>query len=74
MADLLTVLKQAGDWISAQEAFRQCGISDGAETDRIEALYMELRDFEKAEKVDYERRGEEDWLKIKTTQEDQDAS
>lgn len=74
MADLLTVLKQAGDWISAQEAFRQCGISDGAETDRIEALYMELRDFVKAEKVDYERRGEEDWLKLKTTQEDQDAS
>ena len=73
MADLLTALKQAGDWISAQEAFRQCGISDGAETDRIEALYIELRDFVNAGKVSVERRGDEDWLKLQATQEAQGA-
>ncbi len=74
MADLLTALKQAGDWINAQKAFRQCGISDGAETDQIEALYIELRDLEKAGKVDIERRGQEDWLKLQETGEAQDAS
>ena len=69
MRDLLTALTQAGDWISAQEAFRQCGISDGAETDQIEPLYMELRDLVNSGKVIVERRGEEDWLKLKDTQE-----
>ncbi len=67
--DLLTALTQAGDWISAQEAFRQCGISDSAETDQIEPLYMDLRDLVNAGKVIVERRGEEDWLKLKNTQE-----
>ena len=74
MADLLNALKQAGEWISAQEAFRQCGISDGAETDQIEALYIELRDLEKARKVGIERRGQEDWLKLQETREAQGAS
>lgn len=73
MAGLLTALRQAGDWISAQEAFRQCGISDGAETDRIEALYIELRGFVNTGKVIVERRGEEDWLKLQATQEAQGA-
>ena len=63
--DLLATLTLAGDWISAQEAFRQCGISDGAETDQIEPIYMELRDLVNSGKVIVERRGEEDWLKLK---------
>jgi len=67
--DLFTALTQAGDWISAQEAFRQCGISDDAETDQIEPLYMELRELVNSGKVIVERRGEEDWLKLKDTQE-----
>ncbi len=67
--DLLSALKKAGDWISAQDAFRQCGISDGAETDQIEPLYMELRDLVHSGKVLVERRGEEDWLKLKDTKE-----
>jgi len=67
--DLLSALKEAGDWISAHDAFRQCGISDGAETDQIEPLYMELRDLVHYGKVLVERRGEEDWLKLKETKE-----
>lgn len=45
---LIDVLAEAGDWVSAQEAFRCCGVVDGALTDQIEALYAELRDLDKA--------------------------
>ncbi len=45
---LKDVLTEAGDWISAQEAFRRCGVADGASTERIEELYAELRALEKA--------------------------
>jgi type I restriction enzyme S subunit len=44
---LKAVLAEAGDWMSAQEAFRRCGVADGALTDQVEALYAELRDMDK---------------------------
>lgn len=40
---LIDVLAEAGDWLDAQEAFRRCGIADGASSDRVEELYVELR-------------------------------
>ena len=43
VSKLIDVLRDAGDWLPAQEAFRRCGITDGAETDQIEALYAQLR-------------------------------
>jgi len=45
---LKDVLAEAGDWVPAQEAFRRCGVADGAETDQVEALYAELRALDKA--------------------------
>lgn len=48
VSKLIDVLAQAGDWVSAQEAFRRCGVADGALTDQIEALYAELRALDKA--------------------------
>jgi type I restriction enzyme S subunit len=48
---LKDVLTEAGDWISAQEAFRRCGVVDGASTDRIEELYVELRELDKARQL-----------------------
>ena len=45
---LIDVLAEADDWISAQEAFRRCGIADGAKTDQIEPLYAELRALDRA--------------------------
>lgn len=45
---LIDVLAKAGDWVPAQEAFRRCGVADGAQTDRIEELYSELRKLDKA--------------------------
>jgi len=45
---LLDVLAEAGDWVSAQEAFRRCGVGEGALTERIEELYGELRKLDKA--------------------------
>lgn len=45
---LIDVLAEAGDWVPAQEAFRRCGIADGALTDQIETLYAELRALDKS--------------------------
>lgn len=44
---LIEVLAEAGDWVPAQEAFRRCGVADGAVTDEVEALYAELRGLDK---------------------------
>ncbi|WJM87423.1 restriction endonuclease subunit S [Dickeya chrysanthemi] len=46
---LVDVLIEAGDWLPAQEAFRRCGIADGAQTEEIEALYAELRALDKSQ-------------------------
>jgi type I restriction enzyme S subunit len=64
MADLITVLTARQDWISAQDAFRDCGIADGAETEAIESLYAELRYLVKEARIQVERRGDEDWLRL----------
>lgn len=48
VSKLIDVLAEAGDWVPAQEAFRRCGVTDGAETDQVEALYAELRALDKA--------------------------
>jgi type I restriction enzyme S subunit len=45
---LKDVLAEEGDWVPAQEAFRRCGVADGALTERIEELYAELRKLDKA--------------------------
>jgi type I restriction enzyme S subunit len=65
MMDLLSVLESAGNWLSAHDAFRECGVSDGAETEAIEKLFLELRDLEKEDRIEVERRGDEDWLRIR---------
>lgn len=48
---LIDVLAEAGDWVPAQEAFRRCGVADGALTERIEELYAELRKLDKDGKL-----------------------
>ncbi|BDD92150.1 hypothetical protein PanNE5_15900 [Pandoraea sp. NE5] len=48
VSKLIDVLAEAGDWVSAQEAFRRSGVADGAQTEQIEALYAELRVLDKA--------------------------
>lgn len=45
---LINVLAENSDWITAQRAFHLCGVTDGTSTDRIEELYSELRDLDKA--------------------------
>lgn len=65
VATLLTdVLAEAGDGISAQEAFRLCGITDGALTDKIELLYAELRALSKAGRLSVETVTDEDGRKL----------
>jgi type I restriction enzyme, S subunit len=48
VSKLIDVLAEAGDWLPAQEAFRRCGVADGAQTEQLEALYAELRALDKA--------------------------
>lgn len=47
VSKLIDVLAEAGDWLDAQEAFRRCGVADGASSDRVEGLYAELRRLDK---------------------------
>ena len=54
VSKLIDVLAEAGDWVPAQEAFRRCGISDGAQTEQIEVLYSELRALDKAGRLSVE--------------------
>lgn len=70
---LIDVLTAAGDWIAAQDAFRQCGVVDGSSTDQIEALYAELSALDKEGRLDVEvitdsqGRKVQDRLKLRTT-------
>lgn len=48
------VLTAAGDWVSAQDAFEQCGVGNSATTAEIEKLYAELRVLDKAGKLEAE--------------------
>lgn len=73
VSKLIDVLAEAGDWVPAQEAFRRCGVADGAQTDQIEALYAELRDLDKRGRLaveavtDTQGRKLHDRLKLLTT-------
>jgi type I restriction enzyme S subunit len=51
VSKLIDVLAEAGDWVPAQEAFRRCGVADGAQTDQIEVLYTELRELDKSKRL-----------------------
>ena len=50
--NLEQVLKEADGWVAAQTAFERCGISDGAPTEEIEKLYAELRNLDKAGRLE----------------------
>ena len=65
MDTLEEVLKSKSDWIDAQEAFRECGVTDGTDVDRIEELYAELRALDKAGRLEIERHGNYDMLRLK---------
>ena len=66
MRKLVDVLAEVGDWITAEEAFRRCGVTDGTSTERIEELYAELRELVKAtpKLVQVEREENSDKLKL----------
>ncbi|TOJ78057.1 restriction endonuclease subunit S [Vibrio parahaemolyticus] len=64
MNTLLEVLTAKNDWIDAQDAFQKCGVVDGTSTDRIEEIYTELRILEKAGKIQIQRQGDFDQLKL----------
>jgi type I restriction enzyme, S subunit len=70
MLNLISVLESEKDWLNAKYVFRQCGIGDGAETEAIEKVYLQLRDFVKQERIQVERRGDEDWLRISSIEEE----
>lgn len=49
---MLEVLSEADGWIEGHEAFRRCGAVDGAATELIEMLYAELRELDKAGRLE----------------------
>ncbi|MBB6576334.1 type I restriction enzyme S subunit [Comamonas odontotermitis] len=64
VSKLIDVLAEAGDWVSAQEAFRRCGVGDGAQTERVEELYAELRKLDHDGKLAVEAVNDEDGRKL----------
>ena len=48
------VLAEAGDWVSSQDAFHQCGIGGTASTEEIEKIYADLRKLDKAGRIEAE--------------------
>lgn len=64
VSKLIDVLAEAGDWMSAKEAFRRCGVADGALTDQVEALYAELRALDKAGRLAVEAVTDEQGRKL----------
>ncbi len=49
---LVDVLEEAEGWLSAQEAFKRCGIAEGAETNAVELIYGELRMLDKSGRLE----------------------
>ncbi|KAI2693083.1 restriction endonuclease [Pseudomonas sp. TNT3] len=64
VSKLIDVLAEAGDWTPAQEAFRRCGVADGALTSQIEELYAELRALDKAGRLAVEAVTDEQGRKL----------
>ncbi|HBM09585.1 restriction endonuclease subunit S [Pseudomonas stutzeri] len=64
VSKLIDVLAEAGDWMSAKEAFRRCGVADGALTDQVETLYAELRALDKAGRLAVEAVTDEQGRKL----------
>lgn len=48
------VLTAAGDWVPAQTAFQRCGVGDGATTENIELIYVQLRELDTTGKLETE--------------------
>lgn len=61
---LKEVLAEAGEWMSAQEAFRRCGLADGAPTEHVEEIYAELRELDKAGRLAVEAMTDEQGRKL----------
>lgn len=72
MKSLLEVLKGQSDWIDSQNLFELAGIANGSSTREIEKLYNELR--LNLEKLQIERRGTQDWIKLKSKKGETNAS
>ena len=48
---LLQVLSEANDWLPAQEVFQRCGIGNGADMEKIEQIFAELRSLDQEKKL-----------------------
>ena len=64
MDTLLEVLKTEAVWIDAQKAFELAGVKKNTETDRIEALYLELKQLITEGKVESQRIDNKDQLRL----------
>tara|TARA_R110002051_G_scaffold320520_5_gene406005 strand:- start:4156 stop:5745 length:1590 start_codon:yes stop_codon:yes gene_type:complete len=65
MANLIEVLNSNDGWILASEVAQKLGIGDGSTSDAVEEFYHDLRLRVLEGSVEVERRGDEDWLKLR---------
>jgi type I restriction enzyme S subunit len=61
---LESALASAVDWLTADEAFRLCGAVDGAETETVERLYEELRQLDKAGRLQVQKVADSEGRKL----------
>lgn len=52
-------------WHDAQKLFKDCGVTNGTDVDRIEELYAEIRRLDKEGIIEIKRVGEYDQIKLK---------
>ena len=65
---LIEVLEQHQAWISASMACKELGIFDGSSSDDLELFYRQLKEHIEDGVVDVQRRGDEDWLKLSSSE------
>ena len=47
MRSVEEVLREAEDWLPAQEVFKRCGVGNGADTELLEQIFAELRTLDR---------------------------
>lgn len=61
---IINVLEESKDWITAQDAFYFCGVTDNTKTERIEELYAELRELDKTGRLQIDTVSDEQGRKL----------
>ena len=70
MANLTEVLSSRDGWMPASQAAQELGIGNGSTSKAVEEFYSDLRLRVLDGSVEVERRGDEDWLRLRPSKVD----